>query len=126
LANSEKDRSVRSRAALAIERWALPAEFIEELLAYQSPVRYEKGSILFVSGSPYDIFFLVYDGVVRLYASQPDGDQSTFMLAGSGDFLGFANSRCRDRRVHCFDASALTECSVALFTDAIWFSYLRS
>jgi CRP/FNR family transcriptional regulator, cyclic AMP receptor protein len=116
LAHEESNRDVRSKVALALERWDLPAEFIEDLLSYQRPVGYKKGSILFASGSPSDIFFLVVEGVVRLYASRPDGGQITFMLAAPGDFLGFANSHYRGRRVHSLDASALTECSLLLFT----------
>jgi CRP-like cAMP-binding protein len=38
------------------------------------------------------------------------------MLAGTGDFFGFANSDQGCGWVHCFDASALTKCSVGLFT----------
>jgi CRP/FNR family transcriptional regulator len=100
----------------ALHEWDLPQEFVEQLLTVHTPVNYEKGSVLFVNGTPADIFFLVFDGAVRVYASQSDGQQSTFMLAGPGDFLGFANSNDRTGKVHCLDAIALTKCSVALFT----------
>jgi CRP/FNR family transcriptional regulator, cyclic AMP receptor protein len=116
LPDSQDELDVRSRVALMLERWDLPIEFISDLVGHQSPISYPKGSVLFLSGSPCDIFFLVVGGVVRLYASQPDGSEITFMLAGSGDLLGFANSKDGDRRIHCFDASALTECSLVLFT----------
>jgi CRP/FNR family transcriptional regulator, cyclic AMP receptor protein len=100
----------------ALHEWDLPDEFIQQLLSVHTPVNYEKGSVLFVNGTPADIFFLVFDGVVRVYASQSDGQQSTFMLAGPGDFLGFANSNDRNGKIHCLDAIAVTKCSVALFT----------
>jgi CRP-like cAMP-binding protein len=116
VSDSESGRNIRPRLALVLEGWHLPSEFIGRLLAYHSRVSYEKGAVLFASGSPCDIFFLVFDGAVRVYATQPEGGQTTFMLAGPGDFLGLANSSDRDRRVHCLDASALTKCSVALFT----------
>jgi CRP/FNR family transcriptional regulator, cyclic AMP receptor protein len=105
-----------SSLVTALRRWALPVELTDELLAHRNVVSYEKGSILFVSGSPCDMLFLVVDGVVRLYTSREDGGQSTFLLAAPGDFLGLANSYDGSHRVHCFDARALTKCQVSLFT----------
>src|SRR5215469_7940602 len=116
LTDSENGHPVRSKVATALQRWVLPAEFIDELIANQNPVTYEKSSILFVSGSPSDMLFLVVDGVVRLYTSRPDGTQSTFLLTGPGELLGFASLNEGTQRVHCFDASAFTKCSVFLFT----------
>jgi CRP/FNR family cyclic AMP-dependent transcriptional regulator len=114
--DSQNAPAIQEILAPTVKGWNLPQEFIGQLLAHHTPVNYEKGSVLFVAGSPADILFFVFDGLIRVYASRADGVQSTFMLAGPGDFLGFANSSGRNGKVHCLDASTVTKCSVALFT----------
>ena len=102
--------------AVTLKGWNLPEEFVGQLLARHAPVNYEKDSVLFANGSPADILFFVSHGAVHVYASQPNGRQSTFMFAGPGDFLGFAISSGHTGKVHCLNAIAVTKCSVALFT----------
>jgi CRP-like cAMP-binding protein len=107
---------IRSTPTNKLQTWGLSEAFIAQLLGRHTPVEYEKDSVLFVNGSPADIFFFVVEGVVHLYVSQPDGKKSTFMFIGPGEFLGFANSKGRNGKVHNLDASALTRCSVSLLT----------
>ena len=111
---------------LMLEGWPLPTEFLSQLLAYHHRVSYEKGSLVFVRGAPSDLLMLVFDGVVRVYASQPDGGQRTYRLVGPGDFFGFVGLNDGERRVQGFDACALTKCSVAVFTRRHLVQVLRS
>ena len=126
MSSDETRASSRRTPCPQLGQWHLPPGFGEQLLAQHVPAIYEKGSVLFVRGSPSDIFFFLFEGVVCLYATQPDGTQSTFMLAGPGDFVGFANANDGSGAIHCLDARALTKCSVGLFTRRHLFQSLSN
>jgi CRP/FNR family transcriptional regulator, cyclic AMP receptor protein len=121
-----KYSDVQDQLASALQRWELPDEFIARLAASCHPVTFEKESLLFAKGLPADLMFFVLDGVVRMYVTEPAGDRCTFMLAGRGDFLGFASTPYDRGAVHCFDASALSKCLIALFSRRYIFQLLNT
>ncbi|MGO9453078.1 MAG: Crp/Fnr family transcriptional regulator [Candidatus Binataceae bacterium] len=95
----------------------LPRTAIAAMLDRHTPVRYPKGQSLFGSGTPADAVFLVLTGVVKVYASRPGSGRILVELAGPGDIAGHADfPDAQGRRSQLFDAQALTNCSVALFT----------
>jgi CRP-like cAMP-binding protein len=116
----------RPKSALSSDEWHLPSRFISELLKECSYIEYEKGATLFVSGAPSDILILVQVGIVRVYATDLGGRERTFMLAGTGDILGFATARDARGPVHRLSAVALTRCSVSLFTRRHLFQLLST
>lgn len=100
-------------------QWRLPKEALDDLIGHHTPVNYEKGSVIFLQGSPSDVFFCVFKGLARVYAPLPEGERTLFMLAGAGDFIGTVNSvDSKGRLVQAFEASAVTKCSVGLLTRA--------
>ncbi len=72
----------------------------QELAAMVGPAsaaQYEEDTQLFSAGDPADRFFLVLDGSVRLYATLPDGRETTIALiaapASFGEAAMFASGR---------------------------------
>ncbi len=82
-----------------LESCGLPKDVIRTLFSRHTLVRYPKGSPLFDKGSPADVVFVVLSGIVKIY------------LAGYADF----SEKSRERS-QLFDAEALTNSCVALFT----------
>jgi len=63
---------------------------IHELLdiaSYASRVSFPKNTVIFEEGTPASFFYIVQDGLVRLYKSTLTGRQLTFTVAGPGDTL---------------------------------------
>ncbi len=56
------------------------ARELESLLGPSSAALYEEDTQLFSAGDPADRFFVVIDGSVRLYATMPDGRETTIAL----------------------------------------------
>jgi CRP/FNR family transcriptional regulator len=117
LMHSQSSPEFQRRVETLLTQWRLPKETVDELTSHHIPVNYEKGSVIFLQGSPSDIFFCVFKGLVRVYAPQPDGERTLFMLAGPGDFIGTVNSvDSKGRLVQAFEANAITRCSAGLLT----------
>ena len=80
-------------------------------------VRYPKGAELFSMGSPADVVFAVLTGLVKVHSSRPGSDPVLVEVAGPGDLVGYADFADVDgARSQLFEATALTNCCVALFT----------
>jgi CRP/FNR family cyclic AMP-dependent transcriptional regulator len=95
----------------------LPREAITALLDRYTPVRYPKGAPLFAKGSPADVVFAVLSGVVKVNSSRPGADRILVELAGPGDIVGYADfADSGGERSQLFEAHALTNTTVALFT----------
>jgi CRP/FNR family transcriptional regulator len=115
--HSQSSPEFLRRVETLLGQWHLPKETVDELISHHTPVNYEKGAVIFLQGSPSDIFFCVFKGLIRVYAPQPDGERTLFMLAGPGDFIGNVNSvDSKGRLVQAFEASAITRCSAGLLT----------
>jgi CRP/FNR family cyclic AMP-dependent transcriptional regulator len=115
--NSQPNTPGQNRLLEQLEQWGLPKDAIAGLVGRHTLVRYPKRSPLFLQGSPADVVFVVFNGLVKVYCPGPDGNRILVHLAGPGDLIGypdFLDSNCQ--RSQIFEAHALTSCSVALFT----------
>ncbi len=107
----------QTRLLELLEQWGLPKEAIAGLVGRHTLVRYPKRSPLFLQGSPADVAFAVFNGLVKVYCPGADGNRILVHLAGPGDLIGYADFIDGNRqRSQMFEAHALTSCSVALFT----------
>ncbi|HKD66996.1 MAG TPA: Crp/Fnr family transcriptional regulator [Candidatus Binataceae bacterium] len=115
--NSQPTTPGQSRLLELLEQWGLPKEAIAGLVGRHTLVRYPKRSPLFLQGSPADVAFAVFTGLVKVYCPVPEGSRILVHLAGPGDLIGYADFLDPNRqRSQMFEAHALTSCSVALFT----------
>jgi CRP/FNR family transcriptional regulator, cyclic AMP receptor protein len=115
--NSQLSTPGQSRLLELLEQWGLPKEAIAGLVGRHTLVRYPKRSPLFLQGSPADVAFAVFNGLVKVYCPGADGNRILVYLAGPGDLIGYADFMDTNRqRSQMFEAHALTSCSVALFT----------
>ncbi|HEV2171415.1 MAG TPA: Crp/Fnr family transcriptional regulator [Candidatus Binatus sp.] len=97
---------------MGLPRAAATALFDRHML-----VRYPKGAELFTKGSPADVVFAVLSGLVKVHSSQAGSDPVLVELAGAGDLVGYADFADADGgRSQLFEATALTNTCVALFT----------
>ncbi len=115
--NSQPTMPGQTRLLELLEQWGLPKEAIAGLVGRHTLVRYPKRSPLFLQGSPADVAFAVFNGLVKVYCPGADGNRILVHLAGPGDLIGYADFMDGNRqRSQMFEAHALTSCSVALFT----------
>jgi CRP/FNR family cyclic AMP-dependent transcriptional regulator len=125
--NSQPTTPGQTRLLEMLEQWGLPKEAIAALAGRHTLVRYPKRSPLFLQGSPADVAFAVFNGLVKVYCPGPDGNRILVHLAGPGDLIGYADFVDGNRqRSQMFEAHALTGCSVALFTRQHVLKTLRS
>ncbi len=115
--NAQPTMPGQTRLLELLEQWGLPKEAIAGLVGRHTLVRYPKRSPLFLQGSPADVAFAVFNGLVKVYCPGADGNRILVHLAGPGDLIGYADFIDDNRqRSQIFEAHALTSCSVALFT----------
>ena len=106
------DRLLTKLSSMGLPRAAAAALFERHML-----VRYPKGSELFTKGSPADVVFAVLTGLVKVHSKQAGSDPVLIELAGPGDLLGYADfADAEGGRSQLFEATALTNTSIALFT----------
>ncbi len=115
--NAQPTSPGQTRLLELLEQWGLPKEAIAGLVGRHTLVRYPKRSPLFLQGSPADVAFAVFNGLVKVYCPGADGNRILVHLAGPGDLIGYADFLDGNgQRSQMFEAHALTSCSVALFT----------
>jgi CRP/FNR family cyclic AMP-dependent transcriptional regulator len=125
--NSQPTMPGQTRLLELLEQWGLPKEAIAGLVGRHTLVRYPKRSPLFLQGSPADVAFAVFNGLVKVYCPGADGSRILVHLAGPGDLIGYADFIDGNRqRSQMFEAHALTSCSVALFTRQHVLKMLRA
>jgi CRP/FNR family transcriptional regulator, cyclic AMP receptor protein len=107
-----QERLLSKLSSMGLPRAAASALFERHML-----VRYPKSSELFTKGSPADVVFAVLTGLVKVHSKQTGSDPVLIELAGPGDLVGYADFADADGgRSQLFEATALTNTSVALFT----------
>src|SRR5258707_14704382 len=107
-----QERLLNKLSSMGLPRAAGTALFERHMLG-----RYPKGAELFTMGSPADVVFAVLTGLVKVHSSRPGSDPVLVELAGPGDLVGYADFSDADgARSQLFEATALTNTSVALFT----------
>jgi CRP-like cAMP-binding protein len=115
--NFEVSAQVQERLLSKLSSMGLPRETAAALVERHMLVRYPKGAELFSKGSPADMVFVVLTGVVKVHSSRPGSDRVLVELAGPCDLVGYADFADVDgERSQLFEAAALTNCCVALFT----------
>jgi CRP/FNR family cyclic AMP-dependent transcriptional regulator len=115
--NPQLNTPGQTRLLESLEQWGLPKDVIAGLVGRHTLVRYPKRSPLFLQGSPADVSFAVFSGLVKVYCPGADGNRILVHLAGPGDLIGYADFLDSNRQhSQMFEAHALTSCSVALFT----------
>jgi CRP-like cAMP-binding protein len=108
-------------------RWRVPSAIVDDLVDYQNTVSYPRGSMVFLEGSPGDLFGCVLAGYVKVYCNTTNGARVLARVSGPGDIIGYAD--CEDgkgRRSKIFETQALSKCSIALFTRERAVRLLRS
>jgi len=97
--------------------WRVPAAIVEDLVDQRSAVSYPRGAMIFLEGSPGDLFGCVLAGYVKVYCNIANGARVLTRLSGPGEIIGYADAEdCKGRRSKIFETQALSKCSVALFT----------
>lgn len=101
-----------SRSHFDIVQW-LSAEVGSALERAGHPKRFPAGSTIYVQGEPGDEMYRLVSGSVRLYVSNADGRELTFLLFGSGDCFG--NSSVIDGGPRPQTAEAHEACELQVF-----------
>ena len=113
----ETPTEARRRLEMQLGEFGIPSKFTDEIVGHHTLVNYNKGSMIFLQGSPADLLFWVFTGLVKVYCPHSDGTRIMVKLAGPGDLIGHVDYiDFRGRRAQVFEVEALTRCSVALFT----------
>src|SRR5260370_9750351 len=76
------------RLEMRLGDFGIPGKFTDEIIDHHTVVNYNKGSMVFLQGSPADVMFWVLAGLVKVYCPWPDVTQILVKLAGPGDFIG--------------------------------------
>lgn len=110
-----------------VSRWRVAPAIVEDLVDQRSAVTYPRGAMIFLQGSPGDLFGCVLAGYVKVYCNIADGARVLTRLSGPGDIVGYADGEdCKGRRSKLFETQALSKCSIALFTRERAVRMLRS
>ena len=115
--NFQVSAQAQERLLTRLSSMGLPRAAATTLLERHMLVRYPKGAELFTMGSPADVVFAVLTGLVKVHSSRAGSDPVLVELAGPGDLVGYADFADGDGgRSQLFEATALTNTTVALFT----------
>ena len=108
-------------------RWHVPSAITDDLVDHRNAVSYPRGAMVFLEGSPGDLFGCVLAGYVKVYCNTANGARVLARLSGPGDIIGYADAEDgKGRRSKIFETQALTKCSIALFTRERAVRLLRS
>ncbi len=100
-----------------LQHRAVPAEVIDGLIKYHTPVTYGPDSLVFRQDSAADILFWVVKGMVRIYYPQPDGSRILVHLASPGDVLGGVDGLDEHGQwTRRLEAQTMTKCVLAMVT----------
>jgi CRP/FNR family transcriptional regulator len=114
--NPQIPTQTTERLAARLSDLGIPRAAVSALLERPTMVQYRRGAALFSTGSPADVVFAVLSGLVKVYCSRTGIERVLVELAGPGDLVGYADVADGGERSQLFEAQALTNCSVALFT----------
>jgi CRP/FNR family cyclic AMP-dependent transcriptional regulator len=107
----------KCRLGMEFGEIGVPTKFIDEIVGHHTLVNYNKSSMIFLQGSPADLFFCVLAGFAKVYCPRSNGNRILVKIAGPGEVIGHVDYiDSRGRRAQAFEAEALTKCSVALCT----------
>jgi CRP/FNR family cyclic AMP-dependent transcriptional regulator len=113
----ETATEARSRLMALFDEAGISTKIVDEIISHNTVIHYEKGSKVFLQGSPADLLFWVLAGLAKVYCPLSDGTQILVKLARPGDIIGHvAYLDSRGQQAQAFEVEALTKCSVALIT----------
>jgi CRP/FNR family transcriptional regulator len=113
----EVETIAQNKLAIQLERCGIPPASVASLIGRHTLVSYPKGGLLFLQGSPADVVFAIFSGMVKIYCPCADGSRILVEVAGPGDLVGYADFLDpQSERAQIFEAQALTSCRVALLT----------
>jgi CRP/FNR family cyclic AMP-dependent transcriptional regulator len=116
-----------TRVRLHLSQWRVPTNLVSELIDQRSTVNFPRGAMVFLEGSPGDLFGCVLAGHVKVYCNEKNGTRVLVRLSGPGEIIGYGDYvDSKGRRSKIFEAQALTKASVALFTRERVVQLLRS
>jgi CRP-like cAMP-binding protein len=111
----DRPSEFHERLGHQLREWGLPVSFVDDITNHLTLVTYEKGTAIFLRGSPADFLFCLLNGFAKLYLPHGDGNRTLIALARPGDLLGVVDSLdSHNHRGQVFEAHALTKCSVGL------------
>ncbi len=114
-ANDDGDQKLIPKLA----QIGLPKKLVDELLEHHICASYAKGESLFRQGSPAEVVFWVLGGLVAVYVPTSAEERLLLDIAGPGETVGFADFlNAKSRHVQAFEATALSKCTLAIFTRA--------
>src|SRR5258708_23910493 len=88
-------------------RWRVPSAIIDDLVDHRSAVSYPRGAMVFLEGSPCDLFGCVLAVYVKVYCNTANGARGLARLLGPGDVNAYARTEDRQgRRSETFDTHA--------------------
>ncbi|CAN5482126.1 hypothetical protein BH20VER3_BH20VER3_19030 [soil metagenome] len=102
---------------------ALDEAAADELCALLTVRDVEAGTALFQRGEPGDSMYLVEEGHVRISLKDADGHDTTLAEMGDGDFFG--EMSLLDGEPRSADATATTDCRLAVLPRADFRAFLR-
>ena len=88
MSQPETGTETRGRLEMQLGELGIPPKFVDEIVGHHTLVNYNKGSMIFLQGSPADLLFWVFTGLVKVYCPRPDGTRIMVKLAGPGDLIG--------------------------------------
>jgi CRP/FNR family transcriptional regulator, cyclic AMP receptor protein len=116
-----------ARLRANLSHWKVADAVVGELVDHRSTVNFPKGAMVFLEGSPGDLFGCVLAGYVKVYCNESNGTRVLVRLGGPGDVIGYSDYvDAKGRRSKIFETQALTKCSIALFTREHVARLLRS
>jgi len=106
----------QERLTARLARCGLPPAALDSLLSRHTLVRYPRGSVLFIKGSPADVVFAILSGIAKIGTVTPGDGRILVALAGPGDLAGYADFSEGGERSQLFEAETLTNSVIALIT----------
>jgi CRP/FNR family cyclic AMP-dependent transcriptional regulator len=94
------------------------------LIAHAPTRVYRPGETIFLMGSPGDSMMMLFSGSVRISVSSPEGKELTLAIVRAGEMFG--EIALLDRRERTADATAMTECKLAILERRRILSFLNA
>ncbi len=101
----------------------LPNDILSRLSEIALPKKLAKGEHLFLEGERAVGFYLIIDGMMKLYKLSPKGKESVIHIFGPGEI--FAEITLAGQETYPVNAQALTETQLALFPKRDLLSFVK-
>jgi CRP-like cAMP-binding protein len=99
----------------------LSVDDLKEIAGQAGPVRLRKGTSIFEEGDAADFFYVVQDGLVKVYKSTSSGKHLTFNLAGRSDTL---NATAVSSGSYFMSAQTLNDTTLLKVTRKAYLAFL--